>query len=97
MIKVVKTKELAHCPICGSKVELRRNSGKRFQIKCTNPDCYVRTSWNSKTDTLCNWSSITARLAADASNKQAQQALDNEMQSASSVYRDRKQIVITDE
>lgn len=78
MIKRVKTKNLAKCPICGADVELRRNSGKRFQIKCTNPNCYVRTSWTSKTNTLCTWSEITSRLAKNAQDAQAQSQLEEE-------------------
>lgn len=96
MIKVIKTTKLARCPVCGGEVELRRNSGKRFQIKCTNPACYVRTAWNSKTDTLCNWSEITARLAYEDVSKKSvvEAAFGPELQSASSVYRDRVQKVV---
>lgn len=92
MIKVIATRDLADCPICGSKVVLRRNSGKRFQIKCTNPDCYVRTSWKSKTDTLCAWSAITARLGVEGYTwKDGVNLLNQEIQSAQSVHRDRNE------
>lgn len=91
MIKVIETRDLAPCPICGSKVVLRRNSGKRFQIKCTNPDCYVRTSWRSKTDTLCTWSAINARLARNHDMKDGIHLLNQELQSEQSIYRDRNQ------
>lgn len=94
MIKVIKTRELARCPICESQVQLQRNSGKRFQIKCTNPDCYVRTAWMSKTDTLCIWSEITARLSRKKAAEEDMKFLNDNLQSAESIYRDRNERII---
>lgn len=91
MIKVIETRDLARCPICGSKVVLRRNSGKRFQIKCTNSACYVRTSWSSKTDTLCTWSEICARMGTNADWAEGTVLLNRQLQSSQSVFRDRNQ------
>lgn len=91
MIKVIPTRNLAPCPICGSKVELRRNSGKRFQIKCTNPTCYVRTAWLSKTLTLCTWSEICARLGYSYHDEKGQKLLNDNLQSPESIYRGRNE------
>lgn len=91
MIKVIPTRNLARCPVCGSEVVLRRNSGKRFQIKCTNPDCYVRTAWLSKTFTLCTWSEICARLGYSLLDEEGQELLNRNLQSNESIYRDRNE------
>lgn len=94
MIKVIETRNLAPCPICGSPVQLRRNSGKRFQIKCTNPDCYVRTAWLSKTFTLCTWSEICARLGYSYKDEEGNELLQRNLQSEESIYRGRNERII---
>lgn len=70
MIKVIPVKGLPKCPICGSPVQLQRNSGRRFQVKCSNPKCYVHTDWRSKTDALAMWGALTTQYAKNQATEE---------------------------
>ena len=52
-MKIIRTRGLHKCPVCGGRVQLRKNASKEFQVKCTQ--CEAKTGWMRKTDAVIQW------------------------------------------
>lgn len=59
-MKLIKVRDLAKCPVCGSKAFLRKNASKDFQVACTK--CKCRTIWTTKPNALVQWYNMTLQI-----------------------------------
>ena len=58
MLEIIDSKNLPKCPQCDNEVQLLRNSAGRFQVRCTNSECKMRTGWLSKTEAIISYANI---------------------------------------
>lgn len=71
-MKIIPIKNLAKCPLCGAKAQMRKNASKDFQVACTKCDCC--TGWDTKPNAIVRWYNMIITL-----NAQKQEALDTQI------------------